>query len=199
MDTIKKAIILGAAAIIQGAAMATFLFPYYIPSGGAASVGVLLKYLCNVPYAISLLVLNASLLLVAAKWLGRSNALWTMYCVTVTSAMIDFVSSYMREPLTNIYIDLVFGAVLFGVGLGILFRMGASSGGMDILALIVAKVMRRTPGRILFWINSSLLLLTGIVVDWMIIVYALICQYIGTRIIDVIYQLPIKQLKGQNI
>lgn len=192
MNILIKSIILGIAATIQGVAMATFLFPHFIPSGGAASVGVLLNYIINLPFAITLWVVNASLLLAAVKWLGKSSALWTMYCVSVTSATINFISPFMKNPISNVMIDLTFGSVVFGIGLGILFRMGASSGGMDILALILSKTKGLSPGKALFWINGSLVVLTGIVVDWKIILYALVCQYIGTRVLDQIYKFPIK-------
>jgi uncharacterized membrane-anchored protein YitT (DUF2179 family) len=192
MNILVRSFVLGIAATIQGVAMSVFLFPHFIPSGGAASVGVLFNYLLDVPFAVSLWALNASLLLAAMKWLGKDNALWTMYCVTVTSAVVNLISPLMTAPVSNVILDLMIGSVVFGIGLGILFRMGASSGGMDILALIIAKTKGLSPGKTLFWINGSLLLLTGIVVDWKIILYAVVCQFIGTRILDVIYKIHLK-------
>jgi uncharacterized membrane-anchored protein YitT (DUF2179 family) len=192
MYILKKSIILGIAATLQGVAMATFLFPHFIPSGGAASVGVVINYLFHLPFAITLWILNASLLIAAVKWLGKSSAIWTMYCVTVTSATINFITPLIKQPISNVILDLTMGSLVFGLGIGILFRMGASSGGMDILALILSKTKGLPPGKSLFWINGSLLVLTGVVVDWTIILYAVICQFIGTRILDIIYKLPLK-------
>lgn len=192
MNILTKSIMLGLAASIQGVAMATFLFPHFIPSGGAASVGILLNYILNMPFAVTLWVLNASLLLAAVKWLGKSSALWTMYCVTVTSATVNLISPLMTNPISNVIIDLVLGSIVFGIGIGILFRMGASSGGMDILALILSKTKGLPPGKTLFWINGSLLVVTGSIVDWKIILYAVVCQFIGTRILDLIYNLQLK-------
>lgn len=189
--TIKKAIILGSAAVIQGLAMTLFLFPHFIPSGGAASISVLLNYLVDIPFALTLFTLNASFLLAAVKWLGKESALWTMFCVTVTSATINTLTPHILAPLSNVLLDLVIGAVIFGVGLGILFKMGASSGGMDILALILAKITGLAPGRILFVVNGTLLLSTGFIVDVSIIIYAVICQFITTRILDLVYKLPV--------
>ncbi|GLB61432.1 YitT family protein [Cytobacillus sp. NCCP-133] len=189
MHVLYKSIILGIAAAIQGLAMTFFLFPHFIPSGGAASLAVLLYYLMDTPYSVTLWVLNAGLLLAAAKWLGKSSVFWTLYCVSVTSVTIDFLTPSFSEPLNPVLLDLMLGAVVFGIGVGILFRMGASSGGMDILALIISKARGSAPGRILFYINGSLLLLTGLVVDWKVIVYAVICQMIGTRLIDFIYKM----------
>ncbi|MDF2038313.1 YitT family protein [Cytobacillus oceanisediminis] len=194
MHVLYKSLILGMAASIQGLAMTFFLFPHFIPSGGAASMAVLFNYLLDTPYSVTLWVLNAGLLLAAAKWLGKSSVIWTLFCVSVTSVTIDFLTPYITEPLNPVLLDLLLGAVVFGIGVGILFRMGASSGGMDILALIISKARGSAPGRTLFYINGSLLLLTGVVVDWKVIVYAVICQMIGTRMIDLIYKLDVKIL-----
>ncbi|KKI90298.1 hypothetical protein WQ54_20220 [Bacillus sp. SA1-12] len=191
MNILVKCIILGIAATVQGIAMAVFLFPHFIPSGGAASVGVLLNVLLNIPYAYSLWFLNAVLLLAAVKWLGKSSALWTMYCVTVTSAVINLISPLIKNPLSYVLFDIALGSVVFGLGLGILFRMGASSGGMDILALILSKTLGFSPGKALFLINALLLGITGFVVSWDIIIYAFLCQFIGTRVLDAIYKLSI--------
>ncbi|MFE4521928.1 YitT family protein [Cytobacillus firmus] len=191
MHVLYKSLILGIAAGIQGIAMTFFLFPHFIPSGGAASLAVLFNYLLDTPYSVTLWVLNAGLLLAAAKWLGKSSVFWTLFCVSVTSVTIDFLTPYITEPLNPVFLDLLLGAAVFGVGVGILFRMGASSGGMDILALIISKARGSAPGRTLFYINGSLLLLTGVVVDWKVIVYAVICQMIGTRMIDLIYKLDL--------
>ncbi|WP_226666457.1 YitT family protein [Metabacillus litoralis] len=188
---VKKASILAIAAMIQGLAMTLFLFPHFIPSGGAASISVLLNFLVNIPFAITLFALNASFLLIAVKWLGKESALWTMFCVTITSATINLLTPIMITPISYVFLDLVIGSVIFGLGLGILFKMGASSGGMDILALILAKISGLPPGKILFVINGLLLLSTGFVVDLKIIIYAVICQFIGTRILDFVYKLPV--------
>ncbi|MEH6990048.1 YitT family protein [Cytobacillus firmus] len=191
MHVLYKSLILGMAASIQGLAMTFFLFPHFIPSGGAASMAVLFNYLLDTPYSVTLWVLNAGLLLAAAKWLGKSSVIWTLFCVSVTSVTIDILTPYITEPLNPVLLDLLLGAVVFGIGVGILFRMGASSGGMDILALIISKARGSAPGRTLFYINGSLLLLTAVVVDWKVIVYAVICQMIGTRMIDLIYKLEL--------
>ncbi|WP_201713957.1 YitT family protein [Rossellomorea arthrocnemi] len=192
MGVLRKAVILGLASSIQGLAMSVFLFPHFIPSGGAASVSVLLNYLLHIPFAVTLWVLNVCLLGAAAKWLGKDNALWTMFCVTVTSVVVDAVTPFITGAVSYVLVDLLIGSLLFGIGVGILFRMGASSGGMDILALIISKMKGFSPGKTLFIINGSVLLLTGIVVDFSIILYAIACQFIGTKMLDIIINLQIK-------
>ncbi|WGG47742.1 YitT family protein [Rossellomorea sp. DA94] len=193
MGVLRKAVILGLASTIQGLAMAVFLFPHFIPSGGAASVSVLLNYLLHVPFAVTLWVMNAFLLGAAVKWLGKENAFWTMYCVTVTSVVVDAADPLMTGTVSFVFVDLLIGSILFGIGVGVLFRMGASSGGMDILALIISKLKGYSPGKTLFAINGSVLLLTGIVVDLKIILFAIACQFIATRILDIINKIDIRR------
>ncbi|WP_034759816.1 YitT family protein [Rossellomorea vietnamensis] len=193
MGVLRKAVILGLASTIQGLAMAVFLFPHFIPSGGAASVSVLLNYLLHVPFAVTLWVMNACLLGAAVKWLGKENAFWTMYCVTVTSVVVDAADPLMTGTVSFVFVDLLIGSILFGIGVGVLFRMGASSGGMDILALIISKLKGYSPGKTLFAINGSVLLLTGIVVDLKIILFAIACQFIATRIVDIINKFDIRR------
>ncbi|MEH7237292.1 YitT family protein [Bacillus sp. JJ1562] len=198
MKIVYKGLILGIAANIQGFAMATFLFPHFIPTGGAANVAVLFNYVAGTPFDITLWLLNAGLLFAAIKWLGKSTAIWTLYCVTVTAVTIRIFTPFITGPISNVIVDLLVGSVVFGVGIGILFRMGASSGGMDILALIISKLKGFSPGKTLFAINGTILLTTGIVVDWRIIIYAIVGQFISTRILDFVCKVQFPRQQGQK-
>ncbi|OOE12866.1 YitT family protein [Fictibacillus arsenicus] len=171
-------------AFLQGLAMAVFLFPHAVPSGGVAGLAILNDYFFQVPLGLTLWIINFGLLLLAVKKLGKQTALWTIYCVAVTSVTVDWLSSLIQNPVNNILFDVIYGALIFGIGVGILFRYGASSGGMDILALIIAKWTGKKPGIILFWINSIVLLFTSLTVGAPIILFAVICQWISTKIID---------------
>ncbi|WP_050181999.1 YitT family protein [Domibacillus robiginosus] len=175
-----------AGAAIQAAAMSIFLFPHAISSGGAAGISIMLNHLLQTPYAASIWGVNAIMIVLAFKWLGWKAAAGTMYCVSVTATIIHFLTPVFFLPPSTIWIDLPAGALLFGVGLGVLFKSGASSGGMDIAALILSKWRNWTPGRTLFYINTIILIATGIVVDIKTILYAIACQWIASRVIDFI-------------
>jgi uncharacterized membrane-anchored protein YitT (DUF2179 family) len=171
-------------AFLQGLAMAVFLFPHAIPSGGVAGIAILNDYFFHIPLALTLWIINFGLLLIAVKKLGKQTALWTIYCVAVTSVTVDWLTSLIQNPVNNILFDVIYGSLIFGIGVGILFRYGASSGGMDILALIIAKWTGKKPGTILFWINSIVLLLTAMTIGYEIILFAVMAQWISTKIID---------------
>lgn len=180
--------------MLQGMAMGIFLFPHAIPSGGAAAISVLMKYLLNVPYEISLWLLNFFLLVAAVKWLGYASTIRTMYTVSVISVTINLTHSFGPCPLAgNIWLDLIWGSLLIGVGVGLLVRQRASNGGILILALIIHFYKGYPPGRVMFWINCVIFLITAIVIDWKIIFFALLNQWLSTRIVDIIYQLNLSQ------
>jgi uncharacterized membrane-anchored protein YitT (DUF2179 family) len=91
-------------------------------------------------------------------------------------------------------LDLIAGSVFFGVGVGILIRAGASSGGMVIPALMIATYKNWSPGKVMMGINLLIFLLTALVIDYKIVIFAIICQFFSTNIIDYIYELKIHKI-----
>lgn len=169
---------------IQAAAMSIFLFPHAISSGGAAGISIILDHVFQTPYAVSIWGVNAVMIVLAIKWLGFKTAAGTMYCVTAAVVVIDLLAPFFTTPVGPVWLDLPAGAIVFGIGVGILFKFDASSGGMSIAALILSKLYGWPSGRALFYINTLVLIAAGIVVDMQTIIYAVICQWISSGVID---------------
>lgn len=180
--------------VIQGMAMALFLFPHSIPSGGAGGLAVLLNYWFDIPLGFALWIVNFSLLVVAIYWLGNSSAIGTMYAITITSASIYIANLYLIKPMLHPLLDLILGSVILGLGVGILLKQGVSNGGMGVLALIFAKYRQIRPGKPLFWLNGCIFIITGFIIDWRIIVQAVFSQWLSTRVVDFIFTYSIKEL-----
>ncbi|WP_085524563.1 YitT family protein [Tuberibacillus sp. Marseille-P3662] len=180
--------------ILQGIALAIFLFPHDIPTGGAAAMAVLAEYFFGLPLGITLWLVNFPLLIMAGKYLGMASAIRTMYAVTVVSIVVNLLSFLTVRSHPYLWLDILMGALCFGIGVGMMVRQKASNGGLVILALIIATYRHFSPGRVIFWINGSMMLLTAIVVDLPIIIYALITQWIGTRMIDMVQQLQMEDI-----
>ncbi|RTR35997.1 YitT family protein [Robertmurraya yapensis] len=177
-------------AIVQGMAMSIFLFPHSIPSGGAAGLAILVNHWFQLPLGFSLWLANVVFLVFALKYFGYTWTFRTILAVATTSTTVSLFSiKYLIVPHVNIILDIVAGAILFGVGVGILIRAGASSGGMVIPALMIATYKNWSPGKVMMAINLCIFLLTSIVIDYKIVIYAIICQFISTNIIDFIYEL----------
>jgi len=182
-------IILGGA--VQGFAMGVFLFPNSIPSGGAGGLAVLLEHLFHIPVGIALWLVNFSMLAVAIQFLGTAVAVGTIAAITFTSVSIMFFDLHPLLPYSNVWVDLLIGAAILGIGIAILMRQQVSNGGVGVIALILMKTRGISPGGPLFWINGSIFVITAYVIDWQIIIQALFCQWLSTKIVDLLYDVRI--------
>ncbi|MDR4888595.1 YitT family protein [Fredinandcohnia sp. QZ13] len=180
-------IVLGA--FLQGLGMSLFLFPHNIPSGGAAGLAILMNHWVQLPLGLSLWIVNFSFLILALKYFGFSWTVKTMVAVTITSVTVSYVSTLGSFLTPFFWLDLLCGAVTFGVGVGLLIRSGSSSGGMVIPTLMIAKYNDWSPGKVMLWMNFFIFLLTASVIDIRIVFYAILCQTVSTNIIDFIYHL----------
>ncbi|MFD1851151.1 YitT family protein [Oceanobacillus bengalensis] len=186
---LKKYGLVIAGGTIQGLGMGLFLFPHSIPSGGAGGIAVLLNYWFNMSMGVALWIVNFSLLLFGVKILGKRFALWTIVSITVTSLSVDFFETSFMIQNRNLVYDLVFGSLFLGTGIGLLMRQGVSNGGVGVVALIISTKRKILPGKPLFFLNMSIFVITAMVVDWKIIVLALISQWLSTRVVDLVCQM----------
>lgn len=178
-------------AIIQGIGMAYFLFPHGIPSGGAAGIAIILNHWLPLSLGFSLWFANFSLLITAIYSFGMAWTIRTMFAVSVTALTVQLINTYLYIPHFNLLLDIILGALTFGIGVGILIRCGASSGGMVIPALVIASLRNYSPGKTMFWLNLTIFGITAAIIEWKIVFLAVICQYFSTRTIDFIYHLKI--------
>lgn len=185
-DFVKKLAFVLAGGTIQGFGMGMFLFPNYIPSGGAGGIAVILNYGLHLDVGLALWIVNFVMLLFGVKVLGKRFALWTVLGMTVTSLSIHFFQNNFVMVERNVVFDLVFGSVFLGTGIGLLMRKGVSNGGVGVIALMIAYGRQILPGKPLFIINCSIFLLTGIVISWQVIILAFISQWISTTVVDYI-------------
>ncbi|MGJ7919336.1 YitT family protein [Neobacillus sp. LXY-4] len=182
-------------AILQGLSMSLFLFPHSIPSGGAAGIAILMNHLLGLPLGFSLWLANIVFLLFAVNYFGYTWTLRTIFSVATTSTTVSLITSYVPHVHVHMLFDLIAGSIFFGIGVGLLIRAGASSGGMVIPALLIASYKNWRPGKVMMWINFFIFLLTALVINYKIVIFAIICQYFSTNIIDYIYKLRFQKLQ----
>nr|WP_090852976.1 YitT family protein [Litchfieldia salsa] len=185
-------------AILQGIAMSIFLFPHNIPSGGAAGLAIILNHWFHIPLGFSLWIVNFAFLILALQYFGYTWTLRTMLSVTITSVTVSMITSGILSYDRIFFIDILVGSILFGIGVGLLIRNGASSGGMVIPALMIANKYQWPPGRVMLWMNFLIFLFTATVVDIRIVMYAIICQSISTNIIDFIYHFTVPSFASHS-
>ncbi|MGV3487267.1 MAG: YitT family protein [Tuberibacillus sp.] len=181
---ISRAGILLSGAMMQGTAMALFLFPHHIPSGGGAGLALVFSHWFKMPLDLALWVINFSMLTLAFIIFGFYWTIRTMFSVTIMSGTVHILNAAAIFQHHSLFVDLLIGGLLFGLGETLLIRHGASSGGMLVPALMISSTQRMPPGRVLFWINFVIFLLTASTLEWNIIIYAVVCQWLQAKVID---------------
>ncbi len=147
-------------------AWTAFLIPHRITGSGVSGIGALVYYATGFPVGYTYFIINIGLLLLAIKILGASFGVKTVFGVAVAATLLSVLQSIIQTPVVeDKFLSTIIGGGLGGVGLGIIFTQGGSTGGTDIIAMIVNKYRNISPGRVIlycdvFIIGSSFLVLT---------------------------------------
>ena len=137
---------------------AAFLLPYHITTGGMTGMFAILYYLTKFPIAAAVLIANAILLVIAFKPLGWKFVGKSAYAAVALSFFLEMGQQMMTDESGNLMQILgegqdsmacVLGAILNGLGIGIVFLSGGSTGGWDIIAALVNKYRNISFGRAL--------------------------------------------------
>ena len=176
-------------AFILAAGFVFFITPYKLVPGGVFGVGIVLYHLLGIPVGLTGLVFNIPLTIVGIKLLGPRFGVKTVVGFVLTSVFIDgltYLIGDMALVEDDALLSSIFGGVLIGFGLGLIFKAKASSGGTAILSQIVAKYTRMPLGQTLIIIDSVIVLL-GLVAfgDWKIPLYSWIVIFITGKVIDI--------------
>lgn len=162
-----------------------FLMPNRIAPGGVTGIATIITYALGLPTGLVSLALNIPLFLYGWRMMGRRFLLRTSIATVVFSLLIDLIAvkPLTRDPL----MASVFGGVLLGIGLGLILRGGATTGGTDLLARLVhQKVPPITVGAFLFAFDVAVIFMAGFTMSVEHAMYALICVYIAARVLDTV-------------
>lgn len=162
-----------------------FLSPNYISPGGLTGVAMVLNYLIHVPIGTTSLLLNIPLFLIGYKSMGRVFVFRSLIAMLLFSVLIDLIPLPVAtmQPL----LGAIFGGVLLGVGLGLILRGGATTGGTDMSARMVHNRFQHiSVGTLLFGLDCISVLMAGLFIEVEYALYALICIYISSRVIDMV-------------
>ena len=132
-----------------------FIMPHKFVTGGLAGVGVLLNYAFAFPVSVTVLVVNATLILIAWRILGPQFLLKTIVGVLSLSAFLGIFEALQLQTImeSEPLIAGMIGALLCGSGVGLVFSVNGSTGGTDIVIMIINKYRNVTPGRTMLLID----------------------------------------------
>ncbi len=127
-------------ALLAAVGLNLFLAPLEIVSGGASGIAVLVHSLTGFPMGTLILLINIPLFAIGAWILGGGFGVRSLYGTAIFSILID-ITTFLPHVTENLLMAAIFGGALFGVGFGIIFLSGATSGGTDILATLLNRLI----------------------------------------------------------
>ncbi|RKQ32927.1 YitT family protein [Oceanobacillus halophilus] len=167
-----------------------FLVPYEILSSGLSGIAILLGLIT--PFDIGMLnfVLNLPVLILGYIKLGREITWNTLICVLSLSVFLYILP--VTTVTDSILLSAIFGGVIGGVGIGLILKFSGTSGGLDIIAIIVSRSSNMSVGLLLTAMNGIIVLFSGSIFSWDLALYTLLSIFITGKLIDTIHTNHIK-------
>ena len=172
LSTFKSYAIITLGLILYVLAWVVFIIPHQLVGGGVTGISAVIQYCTGFNVSYSFFIINGILLLIALKILGPSFGVKTIYAMLVTTLLLRFLPLVIPEEFIQIIaldngklLSVICGGTLSALGISLTFSQGGSSGGTDIIALMITKYRAISPGKILlildvFIIGSSLIVPT---------------------------------------
>ena len=183
-------ILLGA--ILYGLSTILFVFPHKLLLGGTSGIAVILADLLPLTAGEVSVTLNITLIVVAFFVLGKGMAIKTFFgslFTTIAIGLFEKILPVKEPPIANIYLSALAGAAVIAVASGIMFYVDSSSGGTDIVALIVKKFFPIHIGRALLLTDILIVLVGGIMAGLTMLVSSFVGLLVKTLGIDAVIAL----------
>ncbi|MDE3838187.1 hypothetical protein C0966_02150 [Bacillus methanolicus] len=187
----KKTFVVLFGALLNAIAMNFFLIPANVYASGFAGVAQLVSNIVGkyTPFTIStgilLFLLNIPVTILGWKKVGKSFTLFSFISVLSMSFFLEVIP--VNQLSTDILLNAVFGGVIAAVGVGITLKWGASTGGLDIVAMVLSRQKDRPVGIYFFTLNAIIIITAGYLYGWEKALYTLVTLYASTRVIDAIH------------
>ncbi|MDT2814799.1 YitT family protein [Vagococcus carniphilus] len=190
-EMIKKIVIVIFSGVIMGIALNMFLIPANVFSAGVNGIaqlvsGILeMSFNMNLDTGILIFIMNIPIAILGWVKLGKSATIYSL--LTVVSVTIMTLIVPVIEVTDNQLLSGIVGGVLTGVAVGMTMKYGFSTGGMDIVSLVLAKTTGRTVGSLMLIINAFIVATAGFVFDWESALYTIISIFCTTQVVDTIH------------
>ena len=179
-------IVIGAA--LYAAGFQFFLYPNAISTGGLTGIAMIINFLTGLPVGVLTIIMNIPLFIFSWKKFGIQFIIASLVGTILASVFVDIFAQFPLEVTHEPLLGAIYGGIIKGFGLGVVYHTGATTGGVD----IAAKFLRRKYQHINF--STFILGLDVIVITAFAVIfkrydsamYAIICMYIASKVIDLV-------------
>ena len=166
-----------------------FLIPLKIAPGGVSGIAIVLHHIFHLPVGIVMLIFNIPLFLIGIRVLGIHFAPRTLFAFTAVSLFTDFFDKILnvQAATSDPLLASIFGGVVLGIGLGVVFRFEGTTGGSDIIGQIIGKFTNLTVGTGILIVDFFVITLAGLAFQNInLALYGFISLYFSSKVLDLI-------------
>ncbi len=188
---IRNLLFVLAGSTIMGLGYALFLIPYHLVPGGVSGVSIILNYLFKLPVGLLIIALNIPIFMLSYRYLGKKYLITTLLGMLTSSLLIDFFNEILKLPrgTDNPVLASIYGGLLLGLGLGLVFRGEASTGGSDVIGLILNRLTGMTVGICIMLTDFVIISASGLVFKNLEApLYGYIVLFISSKVIDLVLE-----------
>lgn len=190
MDKLYRLGAIFVASIIMGVAFNMFLLPHEILSGGITGIAMIFGLLTPINSGIWLILLNLPILIIGWMKLGKTFIANSIFSVAVTSISMLYIP--IVQVTADALLSSVFGGVIIGAAVGIIIRFYGSTGGFDVIGLLLTMKRDIPLGFMVFVLNSGVVFISGFIFSWELAMYTMASIYITGIVVDRIHTRHIK-------
>lgn len=160
-----------------------FLIPHQLLSGGISGISILLNYTVGISVSLAIIILNIPIFIIGYKLVNKQFIAISLIG-TISLSTFLYLTEGMTMVVDDILLSSIFGGVLGGLGAGIIFTNRGSTGGMDIIAVILRKYYSVNIGNTLLIINALIVLISSFIFGIKLALYTLISIYANALVVD---------------
>jgi uncharacterized membrane-anchored protein YitT (DUF2179 family) len=182
-------VVLGSAIMAVGYSL--FLIPHHFVPGGVSGIAIIVNYFTRLPVGTLIMVLNVPVFIFGIRIMGRKYGLRSLLGMVISSLLIDFFYEVLKlkSATDNAVLAAIYGGFMLGIGLGLVFRGRASTGGSDIIGQILNKYLGVSIGIGIMLVDFFIISASGLAYKNLEApLYGYIVLFISSKVIDMILE-----------
>jgi uncharacterized membrane-anchored protein YitT (DUF2179 family) len=180
-----------AGCVLMGLAYSLFLIPHHFVPGGVSGIAIIINYFTKLPVGALIIALNIPIFLLGLRTMGKRYVAGSLLGMVLSSVMIDIFHEILRvrAATQNEILAAIYGGIMLGAGLGLVFRGRASTGGSDIIGMILSKYTGMSLGFGIMVSDFLIISASGLAL-WSLEapLYGYIVLFLSTRVIDLVLE-----------
>ncbi|MEG6616778.1 YitT family protein [Peptococcaceae bacterium 1198_IL3148] len=185
---IKRMFGIAVGSVLLAVSLNALIIPYGLLSGGVGGLALIGTYAFEIPYYIGVFVLNIPIFIWGLKELEREFIIYSLVGTVVLIITQPLLKPYVPSPELDLFLASIFSGVTYGAGIGIVIKFGSSTGGSDILSIIMKKRKNISVGAFNFYFNIIVLALSLFFFELKIMLYTVISMWVAGKMMDVVIE-----------